>query len=133
MSREVYIKTEHGTHLVCYIHRRKHQRHFAAQFSESMKTRDQVAQWIDEQTDLQLINLPERRLERKGAAKPFKVGQKLTLAFWAPGKQVEVLGIRRDTKYAGGIKVKIVKPGKESAVFSNPSWVSIQWFAEAAK
>lgn len=51
-KRKVRINLKHGVYFVEYVNRRPRQRYLAAQFAADMRTREQVEQWISEQSNL---------------------------------------------------------------------------------
>lgn len=53
-KRKVIIQSVGDTWAVVYVERRKFQRHWAAVFYKKVKTREQVAEWIGQQTSIEL-------------------------------------------------------------------------------
>ena len=55
VKRKVRITLERGVYFVEYVERKPRQRYLAAQFDASMRTREQVEQWVNEQANLELV------------------------------------------------------------------------------
>ena len=58
--RKVRVTLNRGVYFVEYVDRRPRQRYCAAQFDAGMRTREQVEQWVNEQSNLVLEQSAEQ-------------------------------------------------------------------------
>jgi len=61
MKREVWIQSDERGHLIFYCNRKPRGRYLAGQFNKDTSRKD-VEEWVHDQKNLELVEVPEIRL-----------------------------------------------------------------------